>query len=492
VHDATTDAAIIRAWWKQWPDANIGIALPANAIVLDVDGGEGLASLSGKHLPPTVCARTGRGYHYYFRIPKGAARNATGLRPGLDVKTAGGYVLAPPSRHESGTEYEWVDCLAPGEIPIAECPQWLRALLRERKPSPTPRFAQGELEVIPQGRRNTTLTSYAGRLRFLGMTYQEMLSVLQLHNRTCCKPPLGDGEVRSIVRSVSGYAAGPVRVDRKIVNADIGDGAKVLAALLSAGVLDDEIAAAAGVSQRTVERWWKELRAAKLETAARTPSRRHVRVPRGMLLDPELSTGVKATAMILAAHMNDGRGQVGQEALAEARGTRRATISEHVAALEAEGYLIVSREAYCGVKKRRRHCNRYRWMDAEMADDRLTERQQPQVDDTKRTLSRARQNPYVNPKPFGGAFGDGSEAVRREPLSRNRLYAELHGGPEGAVGRKKAADELPNEDAADEILVREISRDRGLQAGYVRELLKRHGASAVCESLSCCPSSSST
>ena len=484
VHDATTNAATIRAWWTQWPDANIGIALPENAIVLDVDGGEGLASLSGKHLPPTVCARTGRGYHYYFRIPKGAARNATGLRPGLDVKTAGGYAVAPPSRHESGTEYEWIDCLAPGEIPIAECPQWLRALLRERKPSPTPRFAQGELEVIPQGRRNTTLTSYAGRLRFLGMTYQEMLSVLQLHNRTCCKPPLGDGEVRSIVRSVSGYAAGPVRVDRKIVNADIGDGAKVLAALLSAGVPDDEIAAAAGVSQRTVERWCKELRESKLETAARTPSRRHVRVPGGMLLDLGLSTGVKATAMTLAAYMNDGRGQVGQEALAEARGTRRATISEHVAALEEFGYLVVSREAYCGVKKRRRHCNRYRWMDAEMADDRPTERQQSQVDDTKRTLSRARQNPYVSPKPSPPPCGNGSDGVRRESLSRNRLYAELHGGPEGAVGRKKAPDDVESprtgEDAMDR-MAGAISQGCGLHVDYVRSLIRRHGIENVCQ-----------
>ena len=161
--------------------------------------------------------------------------------------------------------------------------------------------------------------------------------------------------------------------------------------------------------------------------------------------------------------------------------------------LEESGYLFVSREAYCGVKRCRRHCNRYRSIDAEMADDRPTDRPQPQVEDTKRTLRERGRFRELAPEPLaGGPWGDGSDAVRREPLCRNRLYAELHGGPEGAVGRKKAADELPNEDAADEILVREISRDRGLQAGYVRELLKRHGASAVCESLSCCPSSSST
>ena len=479
VHDATTDPAIIRDWWQRWPDANVGIALPENAVVLDVDGGEGQASLSGEHIPLTVCALTARGFHYYFRLPKGAVRNVTGLRPGLDVKTAGGYVVAPPSRHASGLQYEWADGLAPGEVAIADCPQWLSTLLRDRKPSPNPRFANGELEVIPEGRRNSTLTSYAGRLRSLGMSYGEMLTVLQLHNRTCCKPPLGDGEVRSIARSVAGYPAGAVRVDRKIVNANIGDGAKLLAALLSAGVPDDEIPTAANVSTRTADRWWKELREAKLESVARTPSRRHVRIPRGMLLDPTLSTGVKATAMTLAAYMNDGRGQVGQEALAEARDTRRATISEHVALLEAEGYIVISREAYCGAKGRRRHCNRYRWMDAEMPDDRPAERPQAEVDDTKRTSSRARQNSYVSPKPFGGGGGG---VVCRELLCITTPHTKSYGGPEGAGSRTRAAKGVKTPAGHDEI-ARAISRERGLQVDYVQILLQRHGTQNVCNAL---------
>jgi len=178
--------------------------------------------------------------------------------------------------------------------------------------------------------------------------------------------------------------------------------------------------------------------------------------------------------------------QVRQEALAEARGTRCATISEHVAALEEFGYLVVAREVYCGVKKRRRHCNRYRWMDAEMADDRPTERRQPQVNDTKRTLSRARQNPYVSPKPFGGPCGDGSGAVRRESLSRNRLYTELHGGPEGAVGRKKAADEISqgaHRDNDFEQAVRTISQQCGIHVDYVRSLIRRHGIQNVYQTI---------
>jgi hypothetical protein len=37
VKDATTDEALIKKWWKRWPEANIGIALGDGVFVLDVD-----------------------------------------------------------------------------------------------------------------------------------------------------------------------------------------------------------------------------------------------------------------------------------------------------------------------------------------------------------------------------------------------------------------------------------------------------------------------
>ena len=47
VKDATTDRAIIKTWWKKWPDANVGIATgqPSGIFVLDVDGGVDKANL---------------------------------------------------------------------------------------------------------------------------------------------------------------------------------------------------------------------------------------------------------------------------------------------------------------------------------------------------------------------------------------------------------------------------------------------------------------
>src|SRR5208282_4345965 len=79
VHDASTDEAQIRDWWKRWPDAGVAVATGASShlAVLDVDGlpgAESLAALERKHgaLPQTLSARTGGGgRHIVFRLDVG-------------------------------------------------------------------------------------------------------------------------------------------------------------------------------------------------------------------------------------------------------------------------------------------------------------------------------------------------------------------------------------------------------------------------------------
>ena len=116
------------------PDYNIGIMTGAGVIVLDVDGEKGRRSLNGLHLPETPVVNTGGGWRYYFRVPKGReVGNAVGLLPGIDIRGSGGYVVAPPSMHPSGTRYEWVPGLSLTDVPLAEAPQWLMAALERRE-----------------------------------------------------------------------------------------------------------------------------------------------------------------------------------------------------------------------------------------------------------------------------------------------------------------------------------------------------------------------
>ena len=59
--------------------------------------------------------------------------------------------------------------------------------------------------VIPNGCRNICLTSLAGMMHSIGYTKGQIYRELQFANDTACKPPLDDGELRSICNSVTRY-----------------------------------------------------------------------------------------------------------------------------------------------------------------------------------------------------------------------------------------------------------------------------------------------
>lgn len=142
-HDATTDEAKIRKWWGKWPDANIGIATGAGSgvDVLDLDctndvKDNGLAVLTnleavyGQIHAPTVVTGGG-GQHLYFEHADGV-QNRAKMLPGIDVRGDGGYVVAPPSTHKSGSSYTWIGGNTPDKP--AKWPQWLLDEARKQKP----------------------------------------------------------------------------------------------------------------------------------------------------------------------------------------------------------------------------------------------------------------------------------------------------------------------------------------------------------------------
>ena len=213
VKDATKDIAIIRNWWHEWPNANVGIATGATSgfFALDVDGEEGeksLRELGRAERGATRNRRVNNRWRWpapFFRWPGRAIKNKVALAPGLDIRADGGYIVAPPSNHISGRQYMWKHL---DEAPLAEAPIWLIKILSEDKTYNTngkPKATDLVLEGVPKGARDTTLFRYACRLRAQGLKREEA-EILILQAAAKCKPPFPPNEALNKVASAWRYS----------------------------------------------------------------------------------------------------------------------------------------------------------------------------------------------------------------------------------------------------------------------------------------------
>ena len=111
---ATSEPEEINALWTKFPEANIGILCgkKGGVFVIDVDvknGAKGIGSLTlfEEHIPtnsPKVLTPSG-GFHFYFKPVQGT-KNKANILPGIDIRSDGGYIVAPPSTLTGG-EYQW-------------------------------------------------------------------------------------------------------------------------------------------------------------------------------------------------------------------------------------------------------------------------------------------------------------------------------------------------------------------------------------------------
>ena len=132
--DATTDAATVRQLWSD-NDFNVGLCTGDGLLVLDIDprhgGDDSLQDLveANGPLPKTVEAITGGGGRHFFFATERPFTNRANVRPGLDVRADGGYVVGAPSVHSGGGSYRWVEGRGPGEIQPVALPDWLGELI---------------------------------------------------------------------------------------------------------------------------------------------------------------------------------------------------------------------------------------------------------------------------------------------------------------------------------------------------------------------------
>lgn len=188
--DATTDLPRVRDWWERHPDHLV--AVPTDDLVvldLDVDPNrdtwswwQALADDHGWQVTENlVVATPSGGVHVYFAAPNdGDVRvrcSAGRLATHVDVRAAGGYIIAPGTTLSDGRRYEVLHL--PDRLPVT--PSWLVDMLAGPRPAPAAatrpvrrrdgtRYGVAALEAevgrvatAPVGTRNDTLVRAAFR-----------------------------------------------------------------------------------------------------------------------------------------------------------------------------------------------------------------------------------------------------------------------------------------------------------------------------------------
>ena len=170
--------------------------------VLDLDGHEAERWAAGAGLPHGAEVRTARGRHLWYRTPPGvtlpSGTAVLGVR-GLDLRAAGGYVVAPDTVHPSGRPYEWTR--APWDRPPPPLPERLLTdLLR-------PSWHAGRVDVfalldgVEEGRRNDAAARVCGHLLARGLSGDTLHAAMTTWNQRN-RPPLAANELSSVVRSI--------------------------------------------------------------------------------------------------------------------------------------------------------------------------------------------------------------------------------------------------------------------------------------------------
>lgn len=149
---ATTNAFLIRRWWRETPLANIGVACgePSGWWVLDIDPRhEGLVSLAHiqQEVDRTATPGTfatllistlrqltgGGGVHVLFQRRDDLVGRVTTTTnwagyTGIDIRAEGSYILVAPSVHPHGGVYQWQN-----DLPLIPFPDELVTLGEARR-----------------------------------------------------------------------------------------------------------------------------------------------------------------------------------------------------------------------------------------------------------------------------------------------------------------------------------------------------------------------
>jgi len=186
----------VEDWWTKWPEANIGVITgkATNLVVIDVDDENGrrtMDTLAPGLKPHTISPH---GLHFWFKYHEGMVNRAK-IIPGIDVRTDGGYIIAPPGSNGDGGKYR--KSLV-GKV-YDEIPQALYKKLKEDK-SQSFKKRSASVELFKSGTRDEDLFRLANHLIKGGMDLDTAYDYLIFCARKC-DPPFPENELKAKIES---------------------------------------------------------------------------------------------------------------------------------------------------------------------------------------------------------------------------------------------------------------------------------------------------
>ena len=207
----------IREWWTRTPDANVAIVTGAvsGLSVIDVDddaGGTASLREAGIRFPKTRVHKTPRGFHLFYRYTP-ELHTGAGFLPGIDCRSDGGYVVAPPSHTEAGTYTVFRDLPVGALDPIPT--QFLshaRSTPGPTAPAPTPHrepdWVATALRGAPEHQRNATATRLIGYFHRKGVPRSAIWQIMAGQFARNCNPPMDERELDRTIDSVTRLEGG--------------------------------------------------------------------------------------------------------------------------------------------------------------------------------------------------------------------------------------------------------------------------------------------
>jgi len=210
--DASADPSAVTAWFDEHYWLSYGIRCD-KLFVVDVDVKHGgletwhkLHSAPTHHLPHTWQARTGSGGLHVFFNALERARNGV-LEPGIDLRSAGAYIVGVGCKHVSGGAYDWLPQCNPGEATLSDVPTWLLSLIKTRthysNVIPMPEWRRFARSMVQDGERHTVMLKLIGHLIGLGVDVEVTRDLMLSWNETHCDPPLPVADVLNMIANIA-------------------------------------------------------------------------------------------------------------------------------------------------------------------------------------------------------------------------------------------------------------------------------------------------